>query len=657
MQCIHILDESVINKIAAGEVVERPASVVKELVENAIDSGASSLNIEIEDGGLKKISVKDNGSGVYFEDFNLLLKRHATSKISSPNDLFNIHSMGFRGEALSSIASVSKFQFMSSKAKGTGTSLSSLGGAETKIRPWMAHTQGSEVIVADLFFNLPVRLKFLKDPPREFSQINEWCTNLSLTRPDLDIRLTHNQKEKFHYPACLKPLKKGEHYFGEDALKERAQQVLGTELASKLLYNQQESELAHMEALFSPPGYEKLVGKFMVQSVNSRLVKDQLVRFGILRGYYSHLLKGHFPICILRMNVEPALVDVNVHPTKTELRFQYEKELQGQISRLIKDKLKEASWADGINDFHQVKETEDKTRLAPSHWGPIKMPNFSTLKTFISPNFGRKDQLKTPVIKTPITAHSEQQSAQPSSTDTDIEEKRTTSDEPSQDTSKSPNNLVHYTENNSEKESLLGLESLDTHNLEFNLHELEYLGTLFKCYWLFESRHKMVLVDQHAFHERILYEKMHTNQSYFKDQSQGLLVPFSIEIDAEEAHLFLAHKKDFINLGLHGSLVGESTLEITHIPAILMNRDLSTFLHDLFKKHKTDQIEHGLLPHLVATTACHGAIKAGEVLSFEELKILFKEAESVDFYYNCPHGRRVFKTFKKSEVYGWFDRV
>ncbi|MEN9834858.1 MAG: hypothetical protein RL011_1051, partial [Pseudomonadota bacterium] len=338
---IHLLEDHVINKIAAGEVVERPASVVKELVENAIDAGATQIDLSLEMGGLRSIAVTDNGGGMSAEDAALALRRHATSKIRDADQLFSISSMGFRGEALASIAAVSQFSLATREiGQKSGTKITVAGDDSPITLPWSG-PEGTTVVVENLFFNVPVRAKFLKSPATEFSHILELMQAFALCRPTVGFSVRNNGRDHLRVgPQILEDSP----WFGEQVLRERSRVVVGKDF-EQLIYVRTTGRYGELEALVSPPGLEKPTSKSLFTFVNGRMVKDKVLRYGVLRGYHSHLMKGKFPAVVLHLRTDPSLVDVNVHPAKTEVRFQYPDEVQNLIALGIREKMRQADWA------------------------------------------------------------------------------------------------------------------------------------------------------------------------------------------------------------------------------------------------------------------------------------------------------------------------
>ena len=338
MNTIRLLPEELINKIKAGEMIERPANVLKELVENAIDAGAQRVTISLEKGGIDEIVVSDNGLGIAPDDVPLAIKRHATSKISSSEDLWALHSLGFRGEALASIAEVSRFTLTSATAEAdTGTRLTINDRGNTDVVAWTCAT-GTSIIVKDIFYNVPARRKFLKNAATEYSHCNTCVQALALSHPQVEFILCHNNREQLRVVPTPQADK-------EEALRLRAAALFGKETVAPLLYAEDKNEMAEVVMLFSPPGYDRAHNRHMFTFVNNRWIKSTTLKYAILRGYHSHLLKGRYPLVLLYLRVHPSLLDVNVHPMKNEVRFQYDKDVQELIALNLRRQLRSPAWS------------------------------------------------------------------------------------------------------------------------------------------------------------------------------------------------------------------------------------------------------------------------------------------------------------------------
>lgn len=637
---IHLLEDAVINKIAAGEVVERPASVLKELVENAIDAQATEIRVELEEGGRKRIVVSDNGSGMGDEDAGLALVRHATSKITIIDDLYHVSSMGFRGEALASIASVSRFTLMTRQHDAqTGTKISCDGPENLRQKPWNGGP-GTTMVVESLFFNVPVREKFLKAPGTEFAYCLEYLQAVALARPEISFVLTHNGREQFSLPAVCGREQIGAVVLGEEAIRQRARSLFGEEICHELLYLSEESQYGHIEALISPPGVEKPTGKQITTFVNRRLVKDKAVRFGIMRGYHSHLLKGKFPRAIVFLSIDPTLFDVNVHPSKEELRFQYTGEVQNLISMGIRNRLRQGDWvkpeADSVSRPAGVGSTfndlpPQRVFLGAAYAEPRSTHELAKGE-YRGASAGSLANASEPSLK------ASRYSARSFSGQTSEDAKR-------------PASLWQ------ESTTMPPVRDLLMDRIDWT--EARFIGSFAACYLLVEVHDGLLVVDQHAFHERIIFERLMRDRSILK-QVQPLLVPECVELSAVEVARLRDRQGALTGIGFKTSILSDTMVEVNAIPAILAGKDVTKVLIELAgaEQHTVnDGTLHDLSTLAVATIACHSAVRSGEDLEERDFRLLVNEAQSVDFYHNCPHGRRVFRWFNKSQITGWFDRT
>ena len=638
MGLIQLLDDNLINKIAAGEVVERPASVVKELVENCLDAGATRVTVELIEGGRKRILISDNGSGMDKGDALLAIKRHATSKIRRDEDLFNLHTMGFRGEALASIAAVSRFTLMTcEQGSSDGVRLVSEGGAEPDVSPWQSNG-GTTIIVDDLFFNVPVRGKFLKSASTEYGNVVELMQSLALSWPHVDFTLVHNGREQLRAPAVQAapgtPAETG--LRNEAELRSRFAQIFKSEVKTPMIFTASDGPYAQLTALLSAPGVEKATGRDIYIFVNGRLVRDKSIRFAILRGYHSHLLKGKFPIAILFLKMDPGLVDVNVHPSKTEVRLQFASELQGMVAMAIRDAIRKAEWsgAEGVSSptYASSSDFGDEGETAPV--------TSSTGKSTGSSWFSGRGAA-------PVAARSGFSGGY------QTDSSRSSSDSSSFGWDVSVGQTKHVAPiDNTVKESI-------------PWQELRYMGAIADCYLLFnhgerKSGSRLLAVDQHAFHERILYERLCNNADMLRS-SQKLLVPESLTFTANEVSALVACKTTMEQNGFTFEVVGDTTIELKSVPTLLAKADPEAMMAAFIRSHESESVvplenNAGLGHDLLATMACHAAVRAGEALGENELKALLAEARDVDFFHNCPHGRRVFRWWDESQIARWFDR-
>ncbi|NRA64590.1 MAG: DNA mismatch repair endonuclease MutL [Pseudobacteriovorax sp.] len=659
MPKVLLLEDELINKIAAGEVVERPVSIVKELVENAMDAGARFIEIDLEDGGKQSISVRDDGLGMSEEDAVMAVKRHCTSKIANWDDLFQIETMGFRGEALAAISAVSEF-VLTTQRKGDphGTRITMNQGT---VSVDSCHGPiGTTVTASRLFSTIPARKAFLKTASAEFAQCLEFVQANALSKPHIGFRLRHNQKLQFEIEASSS---EPSSEWGEEVMRQRASLIL-KEKTPDFLYLTEKNTYGQIEGLISPPGFEKGSGKHMFCFVNGRLVKDKALRFAILRGYHSHLLKGKFPVCIINLLVDPSLVDVNVHPAKAEVRFQYQQETQSLIATSLKERLRKGEWAVSASSFESssfpssaVEETTKSDAPLPQLPKVHQRNDLSVFTESKEQEPSSERYYRPSSMKSRISSFDTEGS-------TDVKPNTLAAPSHSEEPPTVPQNTFRQ-----------GAKSLFERPVEFDFQpdsdeeaptrsetlsqliwsEMDYIGCFAKCYLMFSYRDNFIAVDQHAFHERVLYERLLKNRSLLQEK-QRLLMPEVISCSASELAAILENRELLFGLGFEIESVSDCEVQIVAVPSLMQNADLESLVSTLALTLDGQEMTETLNHNLISTMACHSAVRAGEQLTSEDLEILLHEAETVDFYQNCPHGRRVLRIFSKREVERWFDR-
>ncbi len=672
MARVHLLDDELINKIAAGEVVERPASVVKELVENAIDAGATHVKVILKEGGRQRIQVQDDGSGMVSSDAILAVKRHTTSKLRAADDLFQVRTMGFRGEALASIASVSRFTLQTQTRAEAGCRVHIEDGRQQD-SAWQGPV-GTSITVADLFYNIPARRAFMKTAAAEFAACHEYMQALALSLPSVGFSLLHNDREIFAVSAL--PVDAGT-FRGEQAMRSRATAILGAVDAEQLIYVQKIDRHAHVEALISAPGLDKSTARSCYTFVNGRWVRDKLLRFAIQRGYHSHLMKGKFPIALLYLTIDPALVDVNVHPAKAELRFQYGQDVQNAVAHAIREALRDGQWAAAhpspkpVPPVPPVEMKDDEEASAPQDFD-LMLPQKSWEP---GPVAELEQKPKSEPLRDRPLVQAAKSSVSLPRTRPDFSESFKAAPRPLEDLTRTTVMRFDTPELRQgasvaprpapEQQSPLPAPLLSTQvkkpgsqvpapdgQSTIPWNELQYIGPFARCFLLFEYRQQMLAIDQHAFHERILYERLLSDPEILR-RTQPLLMPEVIAFSPTECER-LVHMQDTlaaIGLGIQG--VSETEIEVLSVPSLLVNKDLGSLLAAILGgKDSSKELAHDVL----ATMACHAAVRAGEELPPPELHALLREADGVDFYHNCPHGRRVFRWWKLAQVAAWFDR-
>ena len=677
MTRIEILSDEVASKIAAGEVVERPASVLKELIENSIDAGATRIDVEWDAGGMTRLSVRDDGAGIDRLDMPKTIIRHATSKIKTADDLFTIKTMGFRGEALASIASVSKFTILTQPPNSEGSKLQILSDYELlspKISPWSG-PNGTTVIMEDLFYNVPARLNFLRKSTSESAACLELIQNIALCNPGISFSAMSNGK----YVLQAEKVALSD---TESTLRARAKQII--EDVDQLLFIKDETSFGQVTGLISPPGLDRSTARNIYTFVNHRLVKDKILRFALQRGYHGHLLKGRHPVAVIQVLMDPSLVDVNAHPAKTEIRFQYPEDVQSLISIAIRTAIRNANWAAPQYGDSSSSSTAAVTSVGTDLEAPEEF-RANSFKAPIAPTSRfTADSLRNDTLSSTSSDASSSNSPQAFSKDFDIA--TTSQATPWRKTTETKVSLKSYDGSSygSQRVSQSYEDRRDTSSSPLwaapspkattwkpgrELFEadkkvgaipwgdLTYIGTFAKCYLIFEYQKKLLLADQHAFHERILFEKLSHDPKLLKTV-QPLIIPEVYTLSPEEAANLEHNLSKLKNIGFDLKIWTNGTVEINALPSILVNSNKEALLAELSEKSWAhhDSMSSDISSEVLETIACHTAVRSGEDLTENGIRDLLSQASQVDFYHNCPHGRRVFRWFDEKDVGSWFDR-
>jgi len=595
---IRQLPDVLINQIAAGEVIERPASVVKELVENAIDAGATRLEIELEEGGARLIRVRDDGAGIAADELPLAVSRHATSKIGSLEDLEQVLTLGFRGEALPSIASVSRFRLMSRpRDAGHGALLEIEGGRAEPVAPH-PHPPGSTVEVRELFFNVPARRRFLRAERTELGHIEEWLRSLALARPDVELRIAHNGRSLRHYRA-------GE---GDEGLRQRLAQALGAEFADGALRIDVEAAGLRLCGWIGLPTAARSSADQQYFYVNGRIVRDRLVSHAVRQAYGDVLFHGRHPAFVLFLEIDPRRVDVNVHPAKHEVRFREGRLVHEFIYRSLHEAL--AGTRAGAVASMPAGPLPGMERggwvAAPRQGGlglPIREQTAAYAALYGSPAGQDDASAKMPQQSVELGAH----------------------DDPAAD-----------------------------------VPPLGYaLAQLHGIFVLAENSEGLVLVDMHAAHERISYERLKAAQDGEGIRSQPLLVPESLAVSEREADAAEQHAAALAGLGFELTRSGPASLSLRAVPAILSGVDVRRLALDVL----ADLMEHGSSQRvederneLLSTMACHASVRANRRLTVPEMNALLRDMEATERSGQCNHGRPTWVQLSRAELDRLFFR-
>lgn len=657
MAIIHVLDTVTANQIAAGEVVERPVNAVKELVENAVDAGAREIEIEIADGGMSYIRVTDDGCGMSPEDAKLSVIRHATSKISTVENIYHIVSLGFRGEALPSIMAVSRSSITTRRPEDTeGTVLEITGGKMTEVRS-VGAPAGTTVEVRDLFFNVPARKKFLKSERTESSRINSMVGKLALANPDIAFRLINNGRNVTETP-------------GNGRLLDAVTALYGMKIAKEMLEVQGEGENAFMTGLISKPSLLKSSRQYQTIIVNRRVVENAMVTKAVDNAYHSLLPKNGYPLLVLQFQVPPESIDVNVHPQKREIKFSDEQTLFRLVYHSVLETLTGQSTADAIaremtrNPGHEIWEGEKSGDLkVESNPQEEDNPLGGTWGSFGSHSPDRPEEETTEqedASKYPAAAQSFKKREDPQHSEVQaVSGGRASREEeyhPAADQKVlfSEKSVLHPSDENPEEK---GAEAEPL----FRPPEKETipvipLGQVSDCFILCSCGKDLLIIDQHAAHERVRYDQMAAAAEGIPVQE--ILVPYLIHADPEDIALMEEKREEIARLGLTFEQAGADVIRVTGAPGDFSASETERVVNDLLKAyHDFDQPSPEMLRHrMMAYAACRGAIKRGDPLNIRQMRELISDLFSTTRPFVCPHGRPTIVKFTPSELGHLFKR-
>ncbi|WP_100010888.1 DNA mismatch repair endonuclease MutL [Lentibacillus sediminis] len=622
------MPEALANKIAAGEVVERPASVVKELVENSIDADSTWIKVELAEAGLQQIRVTDNGNGMSEDDCEKAFLPHATSKIKNENDLFHVQTLGFRGEALASIASVSRLTIKTSKGDAAGTHLV-LEGGKPKSKGKSDARKGTEILVEDLFFNTPARLKYMKSLHTELGHITDLLNRLALSHPDIRLEAIHNGKGLFSSPGTGDLLQVIAHVYG-----------MGT--AKKMLKIKRESLDFILEGYIAKPEVTRASRSFISMIINGRYIKSIPLSKAVMAGYHTLLPIGRSPIVVLSIQMDPFLVDVNVHPTKLEVRFSKEKELFSLIEEAIRDKFREITLIPEMQQKPPAKELTQQQSIAFDH---------------LKPSFSRNAVDSNSVIHEP--KHSfpvlEDQEA--------IEQKparaayQTTSEAASESTQATWKN-AQATEERAQSTESSAQVTEETSPSE-RIPSMYPIGQLHGTYILAQNENGLYMVDQHAAQERIKYEFFKRKLGKTINEAQNLLLPMTFEFSRQEAIFIEQYREELEKVGLFFEEFGHQTYVIRSYPNWFPHgfeeEIIREMIDQVMMKEKVDV--EAIREDAAILMACKRSIKANHSLNQEEMLRLLEDLRKTADPFTCPHGRPIIVHFSTYELEKMFKRV
>jgi len=597
---IRQLPDTLINQIAAGEVVERPASVVKELVENALDAGARRVDIDLEEGGVRLIRIRDDGGGIAPEELPLAVSRHATSKIASLDDLEAVATLGFRGEALPSIASVSRFALTSRRAQDEhGATLQVEGGKVGDVAP-KPHAVGTTVEVRELFYNVPARRKFLRAERTEMGHIEEWLRSLALARPDIELRVSHNGRPSRRYKA--------------DELESlaRLSETLGEEFARSALRVDHAAAGLRLHGWIAQPSYSRASADQQYVYVNGRSVRDRNIAHGVKMAYQDVLFHGRQPAYVLFLELDPMRVDVNVHPAKHEVRFRDTRLIHDFVYRTLHEALAETRAGVMPQD------------VAPS---PYAVPSGTPMPSAWMPT--QQSPLGLNVAEAPAAYAALYAAPQAGVMETGV----------------MPASFP--------AQSLAADDADGVPPLGFAIAQLHGI------YILAENADGLIVVDMHAAHERIGYEKLKGAHDSIGLRSQPLLVPMVLAVAEREADVAEREAGTLAALGFDITRSGPQSLNVRSIPALLSNAEPEALLRDVLadlREHGESRRVAAARDELLSTMACHGAVRANRRLTIPEMNALLREMEITERSGQCNHGRPTWARFSLNEIDRWFLR-
>ena len=677
---IAVLDQQTIDKIAAGEVVERPASVVKELVENAIDAGATQITVEIKEGGIGYIRITDNGSGMEKDDIPVAFLRHSTSKIRSADDLLGVSSLGFRGEALSSISAVAMVELITKTKENELGSRCYIEGGVQKSLEEIGAPDGTTFIIRNLFYNTPARKKFLKSEMSEASAIHELMTHLAMSHPEVGFKVLIGGQMRIQTS-------------GNGNLKDVIYHLYGRDVAMRLIEVDREEGPLHVRGFLGKPEISRGNRNYENYFVNGRYVKSKIIAKGIEDGYKTFMMQHRYPFVCLDIHMDGKMLDVNVHPTKMELRFSNQNLVYDLLERMTKDALS------GRELIPEVTLDEPKKQVVMPEKAPQQVPPVQTLREPEStyqvqkpaavptasvertiPSYQKPEQ-KVPLEKMWTTPEPQKEPVKPQDKNLEyfmeqmrkrVEERykvpevpaaaeQTETIETAQSTVPEQSATVQETpveEKPPQKPEQLDLFDGKLLSKEAAVHHV-IIGQLFDTYWLVQFGEKLYIIDQHAAHEKVLYERLMKDLRNRTFQSQMLSPPIILNLSMQEEELFLKYRSCFTEMGFEIEEFGEKAYAVRAVPAnlpgvarreILM--ELLDSLSDITRSGNSES-----LMDKVASMSCKAAVKGNHQMSAMEAKALIDELLSLENPYNCPHGRPTIISMSKYELEKKFKRI
>lgn len=664
---IQLLDQATINQIAAGEVIDRPSSVVKELLENAIDAKATAITVEIKDGGISFIRITDNGCGIEKDQVRKAFLRHATSKLHTIDDLLDIGSLGFRGEALSSIAAIAQVELISKPPEAMLGISYQIEDGEEKSLTQIGAPDGTTILVRNLFYHVPARKKFLKTAATEGNYINQLMENMAMLRPDISMRFINGGQNKLYTS-------------GNGRLKDLIYTIYGREISSNVLEINYECPLFAVTGYIGKPIISRGNRTFENYYINGRFVKSRLIAAAIEQAYKPFMMQHRYPFTVLHIKIKPELIDVNVHPAKMEVRFQQENEIYELLAGAIENTLRGKEFIPDVSDDGKAeKKVQEKQKLPE----PFEQRRLQAMKEIIPPP---PAEHKTQNEQKPSAEHktqseqklprNEEQPKVPSKLSEPVceykaEKKQTINDSDSkwesasgihkrigQDVSQTVNQMPTQPEQKLEKPEQQTLFTEPLLSEKARIHH-RLIGQLFDTYWLIQYGNQLYIMDQHAAHEKVNYERL--MEAYRKKEriTQFVSPPMVISLTRAEEAILEEFKSEFERIGFTIEPYGGREYAISEIPANLYGINEK----ELFLEMLSDLEDRGsmqpseLIASKLASMSCKAAIKGGQKISFQEADALVSQLLTLENPYACPHGRPTIITMTKYELEKKFKRI
>lgn len=664
---IQLLDQATINQIAAGEVIDRPSSVVKELLENAIDAKATAITVEIKDGGISFIRITDNGCGIEKDQVRKAFLRHATSKLHTIDDLLDIGSLGFRGEALSSIAAIAQVELISKPPEAMLGISYQIEDGEEKSLTQIGAPDGTTILVRNLFYHVPARKKFLKTAATEGNYINQLMENMAMLRPDISMRFINGGQNKLYTS-------------GNGRLKDLIYTIYGREISSNVLEINYECPLFAVTGYIGKPIISRGNRTFENYYINGRFVKSRLIAAAIEQAYKPFMMQHRYPFTVLHIKIKPDLIDVNVHPAKMEVRFQQENEIYELLAGAIENTLRGKEFIPDVSDDGKAeKKVQEKQKLPE----PFEQRRLQAMKEIIPPP---PAEHKTQNEQKPSAEHktqseqklprNEEQPKVPSKLSEPVceykaEKKQTIKDSDSkwesasgihkrigQDVSQTVNQMPTQPEQKLEKTEQQTLFTEPLLSEKARIHH-RLIGQLFDTYWLIQYGNQLYIMDQHAAHEKVNYERL--MEAYRKKEriTQFVSPPMVISLTRAEEAILEEFKSEFERIGFTIEPYGGREYAISEIPANLYGINEK----ELFLEMLSDLEDRGsmqpseLIASKLASMSCKAAIKGGQKISFQEADALVSQLLTLENPYACPHGRPTIITMTKYELEKKFKRI